>query len=174
MKIRCLLRESVTSQAIDGFRYDFVPNKHGHYVCNVQNPHHRALLLGMGKQCYQEYEEPPVETTSDLVEKPANPEGGGKTEAELETGGVIFNDQDFGATAINPAGPKPEIDFISLEEQVKQAMTYYEGLGTKQELEAAVKESFPGVDFDLRKTRETLNAEVRELVTEKLSKGLSE
>lgn len=39
MKIRCLIeRAGPTTVMYAGMRFDFIPNKHGHCVCEVNNP----------------------------------------------------------------------------------------------------------------------------------------
>jgi hypothetical protein len=70
MKIQCLIeREGVTSVNYAGFRYDFVRNKNGHYVCEVNNPGAVAFFNGfMGGTWYREYTEID-EPTDEQVEK---------------------------------------------------------------------------------------------------------
>ena len=62
MKIQCLIeRDGVTTVMYNGIRMDFVPNKHGAYVCDVCNPGAVDYLLNtFGGKFYREYEEPVV------------------------------------------------------------------------------------------------------------------
>jgi hypothetical protein len=70
MKIQCLIdRDGVTSVNYAGFRYDFVRNKKGHYVCEVNNPGAVAFFNGfMGGTWYREYIEEPELKLEEKVE----------------------------------------------------------------------------------------------------------
>ena len=71
MKIQCLIeRDGVTTVMYNGVRMDFVPNKHGDYICDVCNPGAVDYLLNtFAGKFYREYEAsieaPVVEQTAD-------------------------------------------------------------------------------------------------------------
>lgn len=60
MKIQCLIeRDGVTTVMYNGVRMDFVPNKHGDYICDVCNPGAVDYLLNtFAGKFYREYEAP--------------------------------------------------------------------------------------------------------------------
>lgn len=60
MKIRCLIdRQGPTTVQYNGARFDFEPNEHGHYVCDVANPGAvRYFLETFANPLYEVYAEP--------------------------------------------------------------------------------------------------------------------
>ncbi len=60
MLIQCLIkRDGVTSVQYCGKRFDFAPNEHGHYVCEVANPGAVNFFMStFGGQMYGKYVAP--------------------------------------------------------------------------------------------------------------------
>ena len=131
MDIRCLIRDSVTTIVILGVRLDFVPNQHGHAVCNVVSEDVAKYLLNFrGGQDYVKYEGP--EGVSEKNELAEPPEAG---------------------FPLKPTEGDGEKEFVEPGEQDNSALKQelidkYNAIDEKDEMEAECLKDF---QFDLNK-----------------------
>lgn len=91
MKIRCLIeRAGATTVMYAGKRFDFIPNKHGHSVCDVSNPGAvEYFLKTLAGNFYEEYEAPaedPSEDEPGSEDVAASPREAARQGAEAVTG----------------------------------------------------------------------------------------
>jgi hypothetical protein len=143
MKVRCLIRDSVTTVTVLDVRLDFVPNEHGHAVCDVASDDVLRYLLGfMSGQAYVAYKEP------------VKPE----IETEESVAGMLGEqDKEPEPTPSNVDGSKQEmIDKYSA----------ISGPNGKDEIEKECLEDF-GVDLNKTYSLKNLKKQVFELIDKK-------
>ncbi|MDH5298556.1 MAG: hypothetical protein OEV91_06015 [Desulfobulbaceae bacterium] len=154
-KIQCLIeRQGPTTVMYNGMRFDFVPNEHGHYVCEVANNGAvKYFLETFAGKLYQEYVEPVAEVVAAgdiavasvvVVGDEAKPDPVAEVVAE-ETG------------AVHDAEPVSD----------KEAMiSKYEAMGTKNDIEAACLEDF-GVNLNKSFGLPNLKLQVADMIAKK-------
>lgn len=153
-KIQCLIeRQGPTTVMYNGMRFDFVPNEHGHYVCEVANNGAvKYFLETFAGKLYQEYVEPvaEVEAAGDIAVATVVVAGDDEVTPVAEV-------EDGETGAVQEATPASE----------KEAMiSKYEAMATKNDIEAACLEDF-GVNLNKSFGLPNLKLQVADLIAKK-------